>query len=158
MSKPSIVTVRRIEQDELDALLDLYHDLSPNDPPLKQEDAQQIFRRLLRSEEVDIWVAVRAEAIVATCVAITVPNLTRGGRPFVVIENVVTKREFRNQGIGKALLQHVITLAKEQGAYKVMLQTGSSNPATHAFYKGLGFRDNEKVAYVIREQVPKVQY
>jgi ribosomal protein S18 acetylase RimI-like enzyme len=154
----STITVRKIDQGELEALLDLYHDLSPNDPPLNQEEAQQIFRHLLRSEEVDIWVAVRTEVIVATCVAITVPNLTRGGRPFVVIENVVTKREFRNQGIGKALLQHVITLAKEHGAYKVMLQTGSSNPATHAFYKSLGFRDNEKVAYVIREQVPKVQH
>lgn len=158
MPKLNPITVRRIEQDELGALLDLYRDLSPNDPPLKPEEAQQIFHRLLRSEEIDIWVAVSADVVVATCVAITVPNLTRGGRPFVVVENVVTKREFRNQGIGKALLQHVINLAKERGAYKVMLQTGSSNPATHAFYKGLGFRDNEKVAYVIRDQVPKVQY
>lgn len=42
--------------------------------------------------------------------------------------------------------------------YKIMLQTGSSKEATHSFYKGLGFRDDEKTAYNIRDTLPKVEY
>ena len=138
--------------------MELYKDLAPSDLPLSIEQAQDTFQRLRKSDDIKIWVALKENLIVATCVSIIVPNLTRGGRPFAIIENVVTKAESRNQGVGKHLMQHVISFAKENQCYKIMLQTGSSNPATHGFYKSLGFRDDEKVAYVIRDAVPTVKY
>ena len=158
MQNLSEITIRHIETDELNDLLALYKDLAPSDPPLLPEKAQETFQRLQQSNEIEIWVAEKDSEIVASCVALTVPNLTRGGRPYTVIENVVTKAEHRQQGIGKKLMQHVIDKAKANDCYKIMLQTGSSNPATHGFYKSLGFRDDLKVAYNIRDTVSKVNY
>ncbi len=158
MSPPDALHIRTIEPDELDALRALYRDLNPDDLPLDTEQSEAIFRRLLDSREIDVWVAELERELVATCISITVPNLTRGGRPYVVIENVVTKLERRGQGIGKELLQHVIERSHARGSYKVMLQSGSTEASTIGFYKGLGFRDDDKRAYVIKADVPKVRY
>lgn len=152
------VSIRLIQEGELEPLLGLYRDLAPDDLPIELENARRIFGSILASREVEVWVAVHGGLIVASCVSITVPNLTRGGRSFVVIENVVTKSEYRRRGIGRRLLKHVIDLSHQRGAYKVMLQSGSNKESTKSFYKGLGFRDNEKTAFVIRDNVPKVRY
>jgi GNAT superfamily N-acetyltransferase len=36
------------------------------------------------------------------------------------------------------------------GCYKAMLQAGSRNPNTHAFYRACGFMDDAKTAYLAR--------
>jgi GNAT superfamily N-acetyltransferase len=58
--------------------------------------------------------------VVASYVLTIIPNLTRGARPYGLIENVVTYREYRHQGIGSRLLGHALQVAHEKGCYKVM--------------------------------------
>ena len=40
----------------------------------------------------------------ATCTLVIVPNLTRGGHPYALVENVVTRCELRSRGYGRAVL------------------------------------------------------
>jgi GNAT superfamily N-acetyltransferase len=72
-----------------------------------------------------------------------VPNLTRGGVPYALIENVVTHAEHRGRGYGKAVLEAAIAKAWELDCYKVMLLTGSKNPATLGFYQSVGFEQTK---------------
>ena len=78
-----------------------------------------------------------------------IPNLTRSGSPYALIENVVTHMGHRTQGHGRHILHDATTAAWTAGCYKVMLMTGSTNPATHAFYRAAGF-ETTKTAYQIR--------
>ena len=43
--------------------------------------------------------------LVASCTLTLTPNLTRGCRPYGVIENVVTDVGFRKRGFAKAVLE-----------------------------------------------------
>ena len=61
---------------------------------------------------------------VATCYLNVIPNFTRGGRSYALIENVVTDKNLRRCGIGTALLKEVISKAFGFDCYKVMLLTG----------------------------------
>ena len=79
-----------------------------------------------------------------------VPNLTRGARPYAVVENVIITRRRRGEKLGKLLMEAVLERARAAGCYKVMLLTGSSNPDTHAFYRACGFDGDAKQGYVIR--------
>jgi len=141
--------IRTIEQADLPALLELYRDLNPSDPPLAPENAASIWHQFSQYPGSSIFVGVQQNALVTSCTLIVVPNLTRGGLPYALIENVVTSASNRKQGHGGAVLRHAIAEAWKQNCYKVMLLTGSKSPATLKFYSGVGFEQN-KTGFQIR--------
>lgn len=89
--------------------------------------------------------------IVSTCTLIVIPNLTRGGALYALIENVVTHEDFRQLGFAGALLAEAVQRAWYEGCYKVMLLTGSKEPATLAFYASAGF-EQSKTGFQIRRK------
>jgi GNAT superfamily N-acetyltransferase len=105
---------------------------------------------MLRSEGLHVFVAEQDGSLVATCYLNVIPNLTRGAAPYAILENVVTTARLRGTGLGKAVVRHALAFAWGAGCYKVMLQTGSRRPATHAFYRTCGFLDDEKFAFLAR--------
>jgi GNAT superfamily N-acetyltransferase len=146
----SDLLIRPVEQADLPALLELYRDLNPSDPPLALADATSAWRQLSNYAGSAIFVGVRENALVTSCTLIVVPNLTRGGLPYALIENVVTGANYRKQGHGGAVLKHAIAAAWKHDCYKVMLLTGSKSPATLKFYSGVGFEQN-KTGFQIRQ-------
>lgn len=137
---------------DLPALLTLYGHLAPDDPPLDPERARTILHSILESNWLHVFVAEDDDAIRATCYLNVVPNLTRSGRPYAVIENVVTHARYRRAGYGKAVVTAALEHAWRQGCYKTMLLTGSKTEATHEFYRACGFRGDEKAGYVARPE------
>jgi len=77
------------------------------------------------------------------------PNMTSGGRPYGLVENVVTDTEYRGTGVGSAVLQACVEHAKAEGAYKLMLLTGEARDAV-GFYEKLGFTGHEKHGLIYR--------
>lgn len=59
--------------------------------------------------------------LVASCTLTLTPNLTRGCRPYGVIENVVTDVGFRKRGFAKAVLEKALAFCWSSNCYKVML-------------------------------------
>ncbi|MGH6713678.1 MAG: GNAT family N-acetyltransferase, partial [Bradyrhizobium sp.] len=135
--------IRAVEQHDLPALLELYRDLNPSDPPLALEDAVSAWRQMSNYAGSTIFVGVREQSLVTSCTLIVVPNLTRGGLPYALIENVVTGANHRKHGYGGVVLKHAIAEAWRFDCYKVMLLTGSKDPATLKFYSGVGFEQNK---------------
>jgi len=52
--------------------------------------------------------------LVASCALAIIANLTRGARPYAVIENVVTHESYRRRGLGTAVLHHAVDLARSR--------------------------------------------
>jgi GNAT superfamily N-acetyltransferase len=132
--------------EDLDGILALYRQLHPTDPPVPA--AHDIFTSILATPGLHLFVLAEDAAIVATTYLNLVPNLTRGGAPYAVIENVVVDADRRGTGLGKQIMAATLQAAWDAGAYKAMLQTGSRTPSTHAFYRRCGFSPDEKQAYV----------
>ena len=82
--------IRMALRDEVPALLGLYRHLSPEDAPCDVSTALKNFDRIGAYPGSGILVATRGDAIVGSVTMILVPNLTRGGAPYVLVENVVT--------------------------------------------------------------------
>lgn len=87
---------------------------------------------------------------VATCTLIVIPNLTRQAMPYALIENVATDRRHRRQGFGTAILHEASHRAFAAGCYKVMLMTGSKDPAVLRFYEKAGF-EQSKTGFQMRQ-------
>ena len=54
------------------------------------------------------------------------------------LDDLYLKPDYRGSGLGKALIQKVIDLAKEQGCFKVKWQVSHWNEPAKAFYRSLG--------------------
>jgi GNAT superfamily N-acetyltransferase len=145
------VCAREIRTDELDALLDLYKHLHAKDDPLPaREQVCKVWEGMLGSSMMKCFVIERDGRLVSSCVLTIIPNLTRGARPYGLIENVVTHAEYRQQGLGTAVLRSALEAAWRAGCYKVMLLTGRKDPGVHRFYQGAGFEGGEKTGYIAR--------
>lgn len=146
------LAIRPAEQADLSRLLDLYRHLDAKDTRCPADEAAGVFERLLRYAGSAILVGFADDELVASCTIVVIPNLTRGGTPYALIENVVTHADYRNQGFGKAVLAAAVDRAWAEGCYKVMLMTGSKRPSTLAFYEAAGF-EQSKTGFQVRRPV-----
>lgn len=139
----SHLVIRTAEQADLPALLDLYRHLAPDDERCPDDKAAGILERLQGFAGSAVLIGLVDDDLAASCTVIVIPNLTRGGTPYALIENVVTDPGHRNRGLGKAILKAAIDRAWAAGCYKAMLMTGSKKPSTLAFYEAGGFEQSK---------------
>ncbi len=143
--------VRDIRADKLDDLLALYAHLHRADAPLPgRPEVETVWQELMANPRYRYFGVYVADALVSSCALAIVPNLTRGCRPYGLVENVVTHTDHRNRGYGKAVLAHALNCAWSAGCYKVMLLTGREDPHTVHFYESAGFDRHEKQAFVAK--------
>lgn len=138
---PDLV-IREATSDDADALLDLYEHLSPEQKKCPPDLARNNIRQIAQITGSAILIGGANGTLLTSCTLIVVPNLTRGGAPYALIENVVTRTGHRGQGFGTAILDAASKRAWQHGCYKIMLSTGSAKPATHSFYESAGFEQS----------------
>jgi GNAT superfamily N-acetyltransferase len=144
-------TIRSATGSDITALRDLYAQLEPNDPPWPSDAAAtEALSRVLQHPGVTILLAEAAGRAVSTAMLIVSPNFSRGGRPFAMIENVVTDSKHRRQGYGRQVIKFAIDMARSEGCYRVTLMTGSKREETLRFYEAAGLRRNTKTAFEAR--------
>ncbi len=81
------------------------------------------------------WVAERDGKIVAMIVSWLILDELH-------IATIATHPDFRKQGIGKTLLNHVLKSAREEGAARAFLEVRASNRAAIEMYKRFGFMED----------------
>ncbi len=145
------VVVRQAVEADLDGLLDLYAHLNPDDAPLPpRARVVKLWEEIVANPMLTYFVAKQGGRLVSSCNLTIVSNLTRGARPFGVIENVITHPDFRRRGLAKRVLDHAVDTARQAGCYKVTLMSGTSRKDTRALYKKVGFRKDTKVGFDLR--------
>jgi GNAT superfamily N-acetyltransferase len=80
--------------------------------------------------------------IFATCALYVVPNLSHGGAPWAIIENVVVDAGMRGKGYGATLMNEAVRLAREAGCYRVSLMSNNRRGGAHEFYRRIGFTES----------------
>jgi GNAT superfamily N-acetyltransferase len=148
------VNIREVTASELPALLLLYRFLHTEDDPLPADSTvEAAWSEALANQRCRYFGGYAEDELVCSCTIMVIPNLTRGCRPYAVIENVVTHAAHRKRGWGKAILEHALEFAWSQGCYKVMLMTGRKDDATFRFYEAAGFDRHGKQAFVAKSSV-----
>ncbi len=140
--------IREAKTEDLKSLLELYLYLHEETIPEDTEKLQAVWMKILNDENHHIIVNEINGKIVSSCVCVIIPNLTRGGRPYALIENVVTHEKCRGKGYASACLGYTKELAKKSNCYKMMLMTGSKREETLNFYRSAGFNCTDKTGFV----------
>jgi len=142
-SKQEGFSIRAAHASDLEDLLKLYPQLNPSDEAISLDLAASCLCEINQLRGSAVLVGLLGDDLVASCTLIIIPNLTNGGKPYALIENVVTDALHRGQGYGTRLLRAAVAAAWEAGCYKVMLLTGSKQPSTLKFYENAGFEQSK---------------
>lgn len=88
------------------------------------------------SDSHQVFVIETDNTIVATATLLIEQKLIHSMGKVGHIEDVVVDKSLRGKGVGKTLISHLVSVAKEAGCYKIILDCSSHN---EAFYKACGF-------------------
>lgn len=136
---------RRAAAQDAPGLLALYAALVGGAPLGGEEAALAV----LAHAGTEIWCQPVSGTLAAMVTLHILPNVTQSGRPYALIENVVTLPELRGQGHGRAVVEAAIAQAWAQDAYKIMLMSGKAGSAK-GFYERIGFSADEKWGLSLR--------
>ncbi|MDF3837196.1 GNAT family N-acetyltransferase [Cupriavidus basilensis] len=70
------------------------------------------------------------------------PVLAHEGRNEAIVESVVVTHAARGSGVGSAMMQAAMRLAREAGADKLALSSNAKRLQAHQFYRRLGFTEH----------------
>lgn len=147
-------SIRVASPSDLEGLLALYRHLNPSDEPVSRDLAPSRLEAIKQIPGSAVLLGLLQDELVASCSLIVIPNLTRGGKPYALIENVVTDALYRGQGYGTRVLRAAVAAAWDAGCYKVMLMTGSRQPSTLKFYENAGF-EQTKTGFQMRRMAAR---
>lgn len=142
------MTVREAKKAELNEILQLYMHLHEESIPEDTEHLQNTWDNIISDENHHLIVCEAEGKIVASCVCVIIPNLTRNVRPYAFVENVVTHGEYRKKGYATACLEYAKQIAQANHCYKMMLLTGSKKESTLDFYRNAGYNSSDKTAFI----------
>jgi GNAT superfamily N-acetyltransferase len=134
--------VRRAQPADADAIGRLLHDFNTEFDeftPGAQAVAQRV-RNLLADGEITVLVA--GADPVALAVLRFRPSLWKAALERY-LEELYVVPDRRGQGIGRALMDAAIELARQHGAADMSLGTGEDDVAARALYESLGFSNRE---------------
>lgn len=144
--------VREARPGDLDRLLELYEatqrlygNVAPPDPGRVEGP----FTRVLLDPNQQTLVAEVYGEVAGTVVLAVLPNLAHGGAPYAVVENVVVDEEYRDEGVGRALMREALRRARAAGAYKLTLSSNAEREGAHEFYRKLGLKETH-VGFEVR--------
>jgi len=86
-----------------------------------------------------ILVAIVGSEIIGLVSYVLLDRLNQRSREFWIPELVVS-RAYRNQGIGRLLIQKCESIAKRKHCYRMRLESGNDRIKSHQFYKKIGFK------------------
>lgn len=148
---PNNINIREAGKEDLSSLLELYKYLHETDDPLpSQQVLDGMWADIVANPALHYFFVDYGKKPVCSCTLSIIPNLTRGARPYGVIENVITHPDYRGRGFAKAILEHTLQKAWEQGCYKVMLLSSSFREGAHLLYEKVGFNREEKIGFVAK--------
>ena len=85
-----------------------------------------------------LFVAKDGSKVVAMASLLYTVSTAEGGKA-ALFEDLVVHPDFRNQGIGARLLEHVIAQARAEGVLRLTLLTDMQNEQAQVLYRRLGF-------------------
>jgi GNAT superfamily N-acetyltransferase len=141
-TKPN-VTIRPAKPEDFDNIVPLFRQLWPAGP-LDLRAARDMFDRGLASEARAYLCACLEDRIIGFC-TLQIRDCLWLQAEIGYLCDLVVDHEHRNAGVGTALVEKAIEIARERGCRRMELDSGFHRVEAHRFYEHRGF---EKRAFL----------
>jgi len=138
------VVIDFANEKDLPHLVDLLAELFALEEDFQPDRDKQLrgLLTILDEPELGRLFVVRVDGkVVGMANALITISTAEGGRA-LLLEDVIVHRDHRGGGLGRQLVEHVLTWAKRRGIVRVTLLTDRSNQPALDFYHKQGFKDS----------------
>jgi len=139
----TILQLKKVNEKTLKEMRELLAQLSPTLSLSHERLAQTI-----ENSQSAVFVAKDKGKIVGTATMLFCHSLSGGLHGFV--EDVVVDEKVRGKGIGKALMEKLIALAKKRGVHHINLTSRPEREAANHLYQALGFKKRKTNMYRLK--------
>ncbi|MBI3168720.1 MAG: GNAT family N-acetyltransferase [Chloroflexi bacterium] len=134
----------RADDELYEAFQRLVPQLTNNNPPPTRED----LAALIQDPSSTLLLARSDSGQIIGTLTLTAYRVPTGVRS--IIEDVIVDISARGQGVGEALMQRAIDLARQKGARNISLTSNPMRVAANKLYLKMGFEKRETNAYQIK--------
>ncbi|WP_337314302.1 GNAT family N-acetyltransferase [Candidatus Aeolococcus gillhamiae] len=126
-------------------------------PRAPSELEQQTWERMMRTDDLTVYLAEISGETVGTATVITLPNLTYGCAPTAFVEAVGVSPDHRRRGVATALMARLLDDARFGGCNKVQLLSHKrhATDGAHRLYTALGFSPEAEGFRLYLREVPE---
>ncbi|MDD4300755.1 MAG: GNAT family N-acetyltransferase [Methanomicrobium sp.] len=137
-------SIKEAGYTDLNSMKSLYYYLFETDLSGSDSQLRSVWDEIISDSRVHPFILFADGIAASSCTLSIIPNLTWGARPYGLIENVVTKKEFGKNGFAGEILKHALNFAWKKNCYKVMLLTGRKEDYVMRLYEHAGFKAGDK--------------
>lgn len=143
--------------EDLPAMADLLHELFTLESDFVPERTRQLagLKLILDHPDMGRLFVLRVEGKVAGMANALITVSTAEGGRVLLLEDVIIKANYRSQGLGHKLVEHVLAWAISEGMSRVTLLADRDNTEARVFYERLGFEPSAMM--VLRWWLPEYQ-
>lgn len=139
--KPGVI-FRKANNKDLPEIVRLLHDDplgKTRENPHELSSYEKAFLEISIDPNQFLMVLEKQGKVIGTCHLTVIPSLTFQGSRRLHLEAVRIDAAYRDQGLGKLMIQEVKHLAEQKGCHVVELTTNKSRAQAKRFYESLGF-------------------
>lgn len=138
------IEIRRAGKKDLPDLLALLKELFSIEKDFRFDSLKQgrgLLLLLKRPSDSVIFAAVKDRSVIGMATGQLVVSSAAGAYS-VLVEDVVVRREFRNMGAGKRLLDELESWGISKGAQRMQLVADKNNTPAKSFYLNNGWKES----------------
>ena len=137
-----IIKAGKVELDQAAMLFDLYRQFYQQKANFSL--AKKYLEQMLTSQTSVIYLAKDDVGNAIGFTQLYPSYCSVAAEPILILYDLYVKKEARNSGVAKALMNQALQLAKETGASRIDLETAIDNTSAQSLYESLGYeRDIE---------------
>lgn len=149
------LTIRHATVADLAVIAALYEASGVDEPGTNDTASLEGAWQRMRMEMpiVRVLLAEADGRAVGTLTCFVLPLLAHGGRPAALVEDVAVHPDAQGRGVGRALMDEAMRIARDAGCYKLALSSNSKRSKAHAFYESLGYERHGVSFVAVPEEV-----
>ena len=139
------IKIRRINETDLEAISNLYQYFwNENSNIIKMKEK---YNELKKNTKYIFLCAEIDNKVIGTIMGIICDELYGECNPFLIIEDLIVNKEYRNMGIGKRLMNELENIAKQSKCSQIQFITEANRSDTISFYESLGFNSKTHIGF-----------
>ncbi len=142
------IKIREAVSSDIPDLTGLLHDLFSIEEDFRFDEQKQKAGLLMLIESNDnekvLFVAEKDKKVVGMCSAQALISTAEGGKA-AMIEDMVIEKSARGNGIGKLIMNKIVSWAKGNGITRLQLLADKNNSRAISFYRKNDWRDTQLI-------------